>query len=89
MNEEELFKRIGVIIAKVQRLDRENPTGPDGEDDPRIEQLLDEADRITKQLDPLMRERYRDDPAKLAEWDEIIHMCDDLDEDGTENSGTS
>jgi hypothetical protein len=27
-----------------------------------------------------MRERVRQDPAALAEWDEIIYMCDDLDE---------
>jgi hypothetical protein len=45
--------------------------------------------RAIEELDPLMREKLRDDPAALAEWDEIVHMCDDLDEDSTENSDTS
>jgi hypothetical protein len=75
VSEEELFIRISVIVDKVHRLNRENPTGPDEPTDPRIVKLLDEAGIITKQLDPLMRERYRDNPAKLAEWDEIIHSC--------------
>ena len=81
MNERDLFERMDVIIAEIERLDRENPTGPDEETDPRIQKLLEEGTEITKQLDPLMRRRFRHNPAKLAEWDDIIHMCDDPDED--------
>jgi hypothetical protein len=79
-DEATLRKRLNIILDKVKRIDEEDP---DREDDPRIDRLLDEADFITRRLDPIMRERYRDDPVKLAEWDEIIHMCDDLDEDKT------
>jgi len=86
MDEATLHKRLSIVLDKVKRIDEEDP---DREDDPRIDRLLAEADFITEQLDPIMRERFRDDPAKLAEWDDIMHMCDDLDEDGPRNGGAS
>ena len=89
MNERDLFERMDVIIAEIERLDRENPTGPDEETDPRIQKLLEEGTEITKQLDPLMRRRFRHNPAKLAEWDDIMHTCDGLDEDDPNDSGAS
>jgi DNA-binding transcriptional MerR regulator len=84
MLHEILFTRLDVIIKEIARLDKENPTGPDEETDPRIVALLDEAQEIQKELDPLMRETFRNDPAKLAEWESIMHMCDDLDEEDTD-----
>jgi len=86
MDEATLHKRLSIVLDKVKRIDEEDP---DREDDPRIDRLLAEADFITEQLDPIMRERFRDDPAKLAEWDDIMHSCDDLDEDDPDNSGAS
>lgn len=77
LDEANLRKRLSIILDKVKRIDEENP---DEDADPRITKLLDEADFITRMLDPIMRDRVRDDPAKLAEWDEIMHMCDDLNE---------
>jgi hypothetical protein len=86
LDEASLHKRMSIILDKVKRIDEENPSE---DTDPRIVMLLAEADLITQRLDPIMRERVRDDPAKLAEWDEIMHMCDDLDEADPEDSGTS
>lgn len=80
MQNENLYSKLDKIIKEIARLDKENPTGPDEETDPRIVQLLDEGTEIQKQLDPLMRETFRNRPATLAEWDSIMHMCDDLDE---------
>lgn len=77
LDEAGLRLRLGVIIAKVQRIDKDDPKE---ESDPRIGKLLDEGHLICARLDPIMRERHRDNPAKLAEWDEIFHSCDDLDE---------
>lgn len=82
-DEATLYKRLGIIIDKVKRIDDEDPTRSG---DPRIARLLDEADFITQRLDPIMRERYRHNPAALAEWDEIMHMCDDVDEDRPDNA---
>ncbi|MDT7807490.1 MAG: hypothetical protein QOJ70_1303 [Acidobacteriota bacterium] len=78
LDEPALRKRLGVILDKVKRIDEDDPND---ESDPRITKLLDEAGLITKQLDPIYRERVRNNPTALAEWEEIMHMCDDLDED--------
>lgn len=78
LDEAGLLLRLGVIIDKVKRIDEDDPKE---ESDPRIGKLLDEGRLICARLDPIMRERVRHDPAALAEWDEIIHMCDDLEKD--------
>jgi hypothetical protein len=77
MDAHNMFKRIGFIVSEVERLDKENPTGPDEETDPRIVKLLDEAERIMRLLDPIVRETFRDRPAELAEWDDIVRSCED------------
>ncbi len=81
MQHENLFSKLDYILKQIEKLDKENPTGPDEEGDPRIDKLLDDAEEIQKELDPLMRETFRNRPAELAEWDGIMHMCDDIKED--------
>lgn len=81
MEHENLFKKMDYIIKEIARLDKENPTGPDEETDPHIVELLKEGTKIQKELDPLMRGTFWNNPEKLAEWDRIMHMCDDLDEE--------
>ena len=78
MQKDNLLREMNRVIAEIQRIDQENPTGPNEKGDPRIDALLTEAEGIQNELDPIMRELYRDNPARLAEWDEIMHMCDDL-----------
>lgn len=84
LDEAALFKRLHVIIEKVKRIDEDDPKE---ETDPRIARLLDEGRLICDRLDPIVRERVRHDPAALAEWDDIIHSCDDLDEDPEKDTG--
>ena len=74
----DLFDRIGYLIKEVERIDKENPTGPDEETDPRIVAMLAEMWEIQKELDPIVRATLHDRPAAIAEWDEIMHMCDDI-----------
>lgn len=81
MQHENLFAKMSHVIKEIARINKENPTGPDEETDPRIVELLKEGMEIQKELDPLMRGTFRHDPVKLAEWDSIMHMCDDLDEE--------
>ena len=88
MRNENLFTRMHYIIEEIARLDAENPTGPDEETDPRIVELIKEGMEIQKELDPLMRGTFRHDPARLAEWDSIMHMCDDLDEEDAGKSAS-
>jgi len=86
MQHENLFSRLNQICDEVVRLNKENPTGPDEETDPRIVRLLAEGQAIQKELDPLVRATYRNHPAKLAEWDIMMHLCDDLDEEDDHKS---
>lgn len=87
MEHENLFSKLDKIIREIQRLDAENPTGEDEETDPRIVELLAEGDAICKELDPMMRETFRGRRAAIAEWDSIMHMCDDLEEGGSGKGG--
>lgn len=84
LDEASLLRRLSVIIDKVKRIDEDDPKE---EADSRIGKLLDEGHIICACLDPIMRERHRDNPAKLAEWDEIFHSCDDLEEETPKNDG--
>lgn len=86
LDEAGLHKRLSVIIAKIERIDDDDPKE---EADPRIGKLLEEGRLICDRLDPIVRERYRDYPTALAEWDEVIHMCDDLDEQAPKDGESS
>ena len=77
----DLFDRVGYLVREVERIDKENPTGPDEETDPRIVAMLAEMDDIVKELDPIVRKTLHDRPLALVEWDEIMHMRDDIPED--------
>ncbi len=88
MKNENLFSRLGYIVEEIARLDKEFPSGNDEPTHPRIEELIREGEEIQKELDPLMRGTFRDSPKQLAEWEEIMHLCDDLDLE-TENKSES
>jgi hypothetical protein len=66
------FSVMDLIVKEVQRIDKENPTGPDEETDPRIVKLLDLGTKIIREMDPIIRENARNDPQALAEWDDIM-----------------
>ena len=85
MRNENLFSRLDYIIKEVARLDKENPTGPDEETDPRIVELLNEGMKIQKELDPLMRGTFRNNPAKFAEWESIMQMYHELNSEERDN----
>jgi len=72
MKHKERFKRGRNFIAKARSCE---PT------DPKVRAAIEKGMNAVRQLDPIVREAVRDDPAALAEWDDIMHSCDDLDED--------
>ncbi|HEY0377750.1 MAG TPA: hypothetical protein VGC87_12565 [Pyrinomonadaceae bacterium] len=88
MRHENLFARMSYLLKEIDRINKENPTGPDEETDPRIVELLKEGMEVQQELDPLVRETFRNNPARLAEWDDIMHMCDDLDQGDVEESAS-
>jgi hypothetical protein len=81
-----LVQRQRVIVEKVKLIDAEDP---DRDADPRIDKLLAESDIIMDLLNPIVRKRYRDDPVRLAEWDDIYHSCDDLKEEDDPADGAA
>lgn len=85
-NEDDLnpFKLLNHIIKEIQRLDQENPTGPDEPTDPRIVKLLDLGNQLIKEMDPVIREQHRDNPKLLAEWDSLMQPFYDAEK---ENNG--
>jgi hypothetical protein len=87
MGHEPLSRKLDKIVAKAPRSVKEPPPDPEAERERRRAELIEQGMQTVQELDPIVRERYRDDPASLAEWDEIMHMCDGLDEeDATKQS---
>ncbi|MGB9182288.1 MAG: hypothetical protein WCB68_23865 [Pyrinomonadaceae bacterium] len=49
-------------------------------------ELAKMTEQVAKGLDPLMREKYKDDPEKLAEWEEIMHDYESIEEEGADET---
>lgn len=56
----------------------------DEERERRRSELIAKGVETVKELDPIVRETFKDNPEKLAEWDDIMKMMDDP-EDETES----
>lgn len=72
MGDHEVSARVGSLVKELKKLEQEKPTVPEEETDPRIVELLAEATTLIDQLDPIVRETFKDDPKTLAEWDDIM-----------------
>lgn len=75
------FDKRDKIVRRSIKVGDEQLTMTDEERDRQIAELIDKGMKAVNALDPIMRETFRDDPEKLAEWDEIMHMADDPDEE--------
>ena len=84
MNAGDLIQMNKFIIEQVEKLDQEYP-----EDlaEPLIKKLLSFNTLVFRRLDPLVRERYRDEPEQLAGWLEIVNDFKDLDDEGEGDAG--
>jgi hypothetical protein len=83
MKHENLVNKMKFIIREIERIDKENHTEPDEPTDPRIVQLLEEGQEVQNELDPIVRDTFRNQPEILTTWDKIMHMCDDDEDDGS------
>jgi hypothetical protein len=79
MKDETPVSKMDFIADKIQHIhdDDEQPS------DPRIAAAVKRGMEIRDQLDVLVREKYRDDPETLAEWEEASRIWDDSDDDKT------
>jgi len=65
----DLFPLLSLVIEKVKQFDEEFEEDISG---PIIKKLLNYGDAIVRRLDPLVREDYRDQPDKLAGWEDLM-----------------
>ena len=87
MKDDDLFGEPNGVSKRIERLGIAKSTDAERERDAEIKRLLEKGMRITRELDPIVRETCRDNKEALAEWDEIMHMCDDLEEEEIDISG--
>lgn len=80
MADQDRFNRLDSAIADMQRT-KQQQTGSDEPTDPKVVELLARGMKIIEELDPIVRETYRDNPEALAEWEDIMRMRDGLPED--------
>lgn len=45
--------------------------------------------KVAQDMDPVMREAYANDPEKLAEWEEVMHDYESIEEDADEAESES
>jgi hypothetical protein len=72
MKNEDPFSRMDSVISEIDRINKKKYPGPEEPPDPHTEKLLAEAGEALDKLDPIVRETFRDEPDKLAEWDDIM-----------------
>ena len=84
MPNDNLSDKIDRVLKEMERTDRQRrkpQPEPEQESDPVVAALIAKGLKAIEELDPIVRETYRDNPAILAEWDDIMHMRDDPPED--------
>ena len=77
MKKREISKLLDALRA--HRREREAALSEDEPTDPRIVEALERGMRAVRELDPIVRETMRENPAALAEWDDIMHDFHELD----------
>lgn|SRR5947209_5447342 len=80
MPNDNISNKIDRVLKEMKRRSKQpqNPQAPPEQaSDPVVAALLAKGLKLVAELDPIVREKYRDDPATLAEWDDIMNMLDD------------
>ncbi|MET0647671.1 MAG: hypothetical protein ABW208_13730, partial [Pyrinomonadaceae bacterium] len=84
MKNREVFKLISTLEEHIRKRDAARAAG--GQTDPRVLAAMERGMRAVRELDPIVRENCRDDPAALAEWDAIMRNFHDLEEVDSEGA---
>lgn len=79
MKHEELFKIFSTLEAHIKKRDAARAAGE--QIDPRVLEAMERGMRAVRELDPIVRDTFRDDSAALAEWDDIMRTFHDLEEE--------
>lgn len=81
MQNDNPFNRMDKIIKEIKDLDEKHTSGQEEESDPRVAELIAKGMRTVRELDPIVRETFRDNPEALAEWDSIMQDFYKLEEE--------
>jgi hypothetical protein len=57
--------------------------------DQKFAEFIENTQVVAQELDLFMREKYKDDPKKLAEWNEVMEMYVFIDDDEDEDESPS
>lgn len=71
------FSKMDFIADEIEHLDKHSDDSGE-ESSPEVKAALKRGVDAVRQLDPLVRERYRDEPEKLAEWLSIMNEFADV-----------
>jgi hypothetical protein len=86
MQNDNLSGKIDRVLREMERNDRQrrqNQPDPEPESDPVVTAIIAKGMKAIDELNPIVRETYRYDPATLAEWDDIMQMRDAPPEDNS------
>jgi hypothetical protein len=79
MKHENIIRKLARLTAEAEALAKTNASEMEVDEDPHILALTLEIERIIEELDPMVLETFRNNPAKVAEWKEIMSFDNDED----------
>ena len=79
MKHEDIIRKLARLTDEAEALVKTKASEVEVEEDPHILALTLEIERIIEELDPMVLETFRNNPAKVAEWKAIMALDDDED----------
>lgn len=73
MKDETPMSKMDFIADEIEHIQDDQ----DQSSDPEVAALIDKGMELVNQLDAIVREKYRDDPETLAEWEDAIRIRDE------------
>ena len=68
MKNENVITKLDRLLREIDRIEAEHPLGLTEEADRRIDELMCECIKITKEMDIIYRAMLHDSPEKMAQW---------------------
>ena len=79
MKHEDIVRKLARLVAETEELTKTKASEVEIEEDPEIAALTLEIEQIIEELDPMVLETFRNNPAKLAEWKSIMALDNEED----------
>ena len=79
MEHEDITRKLARLVAEAEALVKTKASEVEVDEDPHILALTLQIERIIEELDPMVLETFRNNPAKVAEWKKIMALDNDED----------